>query len=128
MINTVSLRALSIAMALTVATSASCWAGEKRITANEASSYIGQSATVCGNVASTKYAYRSKGQPTFLNLDEPYPRQIFTVLVWGKDRPAFGAPETTYAGKSICVTGAIKNYRGKPEIIVRTPSQIFSAN
>ena len=124
MIKTVSLKVLSLVMAVTIVASASCWAGEKRITASEASSYIGQSATVCGNVASTKYAYRSKGQPTFLNLDEPYPSQIFTALIWGSDRPAFGSPETTYSGKSICVTGQIKNYRGKPEIIVRNPRQI----
>ena len=128
MIKTVSLKVLILVMVLTIVASASCWAGEKRITTSEASSYIGQSVTVCGNVASTKYAYRSKGQPTFLNLDEPYPRQIFTALIWGSDRPAFGSPEATYSGTSICVTGQIKNYRGKPEIIVRNPRQITSTN
>jgi hypothetical protein len=122
--NTLSLKVIISALAAVLATSPFCWAEGKRITASEAAAYIGQTATVCGNVVSTKYAYRSKGQPTFLNLDEPYPRQIFTALVWGSDRPAFGAPETTYSGKSICVTGQIKSYRGKPEIIVRRPSQI----
>jgi DNA/RNA endonuclease YhcR with UshA esterase domain len=111
-----------LVMLLTV--SSICWAGEKRITANEASAYVGKTATVCGYVASAKYAIRSKGQPTFLNLDKPYPRQIFTAIIWGKDRPAFGTPETIFSGKNICVTGPIKSYRGTPEIIVRTPSQI----
>lgn len=122
--NTLSLKVIISALVAVLATSSFCLAEGKRITASEAAAYIGQTATVCGNVASTKYAYRSKGQPTFLNLDEPYPRQIFTALVWGSDRPSFGAPETTYSGKSICVTGQIKSYRGKPEIIVRRPSQI----
>ena len=118
------LRTSAFSLAIIITTTFSCWAGGRTITTNEASAHIGQTATVCGVVASAKYAYRSKGQPTLLNLDEPYPRQIFTALIWGNDRPAFGAPETTYSGKNICVTGRIKNYRGKPEIIVRTPSQI----
>jgi hypothetical protein len=46
-------------------------AEERRISTQEAHRYIGQNMTVCGFVASAKYAYRSKGQPTFLNLDAP---------------------------------------------------------
>ena len=96
----------------------------KRFTAKEASYHIGEIATVCGVVASAKWATRTKGQPTFINLDEPYPNQIFTILIWGSDRPAFGTPENMYARKRICVTGKIKEYRGKAEIIVKNPSQI----
>jgi hypothetical protein len=29
----------------------------------------------------------------FLNLDQPYPREVFTVLIWGSDRAKFGTPE-----------------------------------
>ncbi len=58
------------------------------------------------------------------NLDQPYPDQIFTALIWGSDRPKFGAPEDTYRGKSVCVTGKIKKYRGMPEIIASEPDQI----
>jgi antitoxin HicB len=47
-------------------------------------------------VASTIFAAHSKGQPTFLNLDQPYPTHIFTALIWGSDRPKFGQPEETY--------------------------------
>jgi DNA/RNA endonuclease YhcR with UshA esterase domain len=91
----------------------------------EASSYIGQKATVCGTVASATFASRTKGQPTFLNLDEPYPRQIFTIVIWGSDRRFFNnAPEVLYRGKKVCVTGLVKSFRGKPEITVLLPSQI----
>ena len=66
-----------------------------------------------------------QGQPTFLNLNEPYPRQIFTVVIWGRDRHFFNnAPEVLYRGKKVCVTGLVKSFRGKPEIIVVLPSQI----
>jgi micrococcal nuclease len=58
-------------------------------------------------------------------LDKPYPNQIFTVLIWGSDRNKFKeAPEDMYNSKMICVTGLIKDYKGKPEIIVNDPEQI----
>jgi hypothetical protein len=92
----------------------------------DAHKYIGMEKTVCGRVASATYALRSKGRLTFLNLDQPSPKQIFTVLIWGSDRSKFkNPPETFFKGKRICVTGVIKSYRGKPEIIVRSPEQII---
>jgi len=63
-------------------------------------------ATVCGVVASARYASQSSGQPTFLNLDEPYPRQVFTIVIWGSARASFPEPpEQAYSDKRICVTG-----------------------
>jgi len=95
------------------------------ITPEEALQHIGEKQTVCGTVASTHFARSSKGQPTFLNLDKPYPNQIFTIMIWGNKRGSFNeAPEKYYSGKRICVTGSIKNYRGSPEIVVNNPSQI----
>jgi DNA/RNA endonuclease YhcR with UshA esterase domain len=91
---------------------------------DQAATHIGETATVCGTVADTHYAEGSKGAPTFLNLDQPYPHQIFTVVIWGEDRPAFGSPEATLMGKHICTTGRIELYRGHPEIILRSPSQL----
>jgi hypothetical protein len=55
----------------------------KKLTAVEAKDHIGEQATVCGKVASTRYAATSRGKPTFLNLDKPYPSQVFTILIWG---------------------------------------------
>jgi hypothetical protein len=48
----------------------------KKLTPAEAKDHIGDRATVCGKIASTHYAKSSKGEPTFLNLDEPYPKEL----------------------------------------------------
>jgi DNA/RNA endonuclease YhcR with UshA esterase domain len=96
----------------------------KKLTAAEAKDHIGEKATVCGTVASARYAEGSKGQPTFLNLDEPYPKDIFTILIWGSDRDKFGQPETKFQNAKICVTGSITSYRGSAEIIASDPNQI----
>lgn len=96
----------------------------KKITAAEAKDHIGDRATVCGKVASTHYAKSSKGEPTFLNLDEPYPKEIFTILIWGSDRGKFGTPESEYKALQVCVTGKITTYRGVPEIVANEREQI----
>ena len=96
----------------------------KKLTAAEAKDHIGEQATVCGKVASTRYAATTRGKPTFLNLDKPYPNQIFTVLIWGENREKFGTPEEKYRDKQVCVMGKITEYRGSPEIVVSDPQSI----
>jgi hypothetical protein len=97
---------------------------QKKLTASEAKEHFGETATVCGPVVSTRYAESSKGQPTFLNLEKPYPNQIFTVVIWGSNRSKFKTPEEGYKDKKICVTGKITAYDGLPEIIADDPKQI----
>jgi hypothetical protein len=97
---------------------------QNSISAAEAKNHVGEKATVCGEVVGTHYAARSRGNPTFINLDKPYPSQIFTVLIWGSDRPKFGDPEQAYRSKRICVSGKISDYKGVPEIVAYEPSQI----
>jgi len=96
----------------------------QKLSASEAKDHIGETATVCGAVVSARYAASTKGQPTFLNLDKPYPNQIFTVLIWGNNRSKFGTPEIDYKGKRVCVAGKITEYRGTPEIVTNDPQQL----
>ena len=56
------------------------------ISAIEAARHVGEQATVCGTIAGEHTAYSSRGTPTFINLDRPYPNQVFTVLIWGDER------------------------------------------
>ena len=97
---------------------------DKKIPASEAGQHVGERATVCGYVASTRYLSSSSSKPTFLNFDKPYPEQDFTVVIWPEDRANFGQPESKFFHKSICVTGEITLYRGSPEIIARSTAQI----
>ena len=90
----------------------------------EAIKHVGESATVCGRVASANFAAASRGTPTFLNLDKPYPQQVFTVVIWGSSRPRFSYQPEKLGGRDICATGMISSYRGKPQIEVSDPSQL----
>jgi hypothetical protein len=66
---------------------------QKKYSTSEAKEHYGVTATVCGEVVSTRYATSTKGQPTFLNLDKPYPNQVFTIVIWGNNRSKFGTSE-----------------------------------
>ena len=88
----------------------------QEIPAAEAAKHIGENATVCRTIASEHTATSAKGTPTFINLDRPYPNQVFTLLIWGDDREHVGkVPES---GR-ICGVGVITEYRGSPEIVLR---------
>jgi hypothetical protein len=92
--------------------------------ASEAGTHVGETAEVCGYVASI---HKGKGdKPTFLNLGKPYPNQEFSLVIWNGHTPLFGNIEevSKYLGKQVCAFGIIKRYRGMPEMILNVPSEL----
>jgi hypothetical protein len=90
----------------------------------DAAKHVGETVTICGQVASAKYAGQARGGPTFLDFGKPYPNAIFTALILGSDRAKFGTPEKGVQGKQVCVTGQVQLYQGKPQIILNDPKQL----
>jgi len=119
-----SITVAALVLIISALTACGVQADSASITATEAANHVGESARVCGLVASAKYATETRRQPTFLNLDRPYPNHVFTALIWGSDREAFPYAPEGLQGKWICVTGVIELYKGKAEIIVTGPTQI----
>lgn len=98
---------------------------DESIEPENAHKFIGQSKTVCGKVANTWYGEKFEGKPTYLNLDKPWPHQIFSIVIWGANRDKFNIPpEELYREKHICVTGKIGSYNEIPRIIVNDPELI----
>ena len=95
------------------------------IRADEASNHIGEIKSVYGVVVSTNYNEEATNSPIFLNLDKAYPEHIFTVFIVSSSRDSFDClPEVFYLNKKISVTGIISEFKGNPEIVVNSPSQI----
>jgi DNA/RNA endonuclease YhcR with UshA esterase domain len=59
----------------------------------------------------------------FLNMGGKYPNQSFTAFIPSASAGQFSNPQQ-YDGQTVSVTGKIELYKGKPEIIVKSPSQI----
>lgn len=102
---------------------------QKSITAGESANHIGETITVCDKVYGTKFLESTSSTPTFLNLGAAYPNSPFSVVIFGSNRPNFREkPELYYNNKKVCVTGTIKEYKGKPEMIISNESEIRIEN
>jgi hypothetical protein len=97
----------------------------QNLTAAEANTHVGETTSVCGKVTGVHYAASSRGKPTFINFDKPYPNQDFTVMIWDDDRASFGNLEK-YTGRQVCAHGIITEYRGKPEMVLHSPESLQS--
>jgi DNA/RNA endonuclease YhcR with UshA esterase domain len=95
---------------------------EKIIKACDAHKHIGEEGIVVGKVVG---AYRSKQNNIFLNFENTYPNHCFTAVILSKSLQNFNSfNEKSLLEKNVSVSGFIKNYNGKPEIIVKYSDQI----
>jgi DNA/RNA endonuclease YhcR with UshA esterase domain len=63
---------------------------------------------------------------TFLNVGADYPDSPLTVVIYSDKLQNFSfKPSDYYKGKTICIIGRIKIYKGKPEIISNSEHDIF---
>jgi DNA/RNA endonuclease YhcR with UshA esterase domain len=99
---------------------ASITAQTSNYTAMEAAKHVGETATVTGRVDS--FHQSGKGN-IFLNMGGAYPNQAFTAFIPAGSASQFPNAQQ-YDGKTVAVIGKIQLYKGKPEIIVNSPSQI----
>ena len=94
--------------------------GEDVISWGDTNDYIGQVKTVEGRIVKT---YKSKNA-IFLDFHDPY-QDYFKVVIWRDNRDNFSFnPESYYYMREVRVTDLIKEYRGAPEIVVKSPYQI----
>jgi micrococcal nuclease len=93
------------------------------IDACSAINYIGKEVIIEGKVVDS---YRSlKSNTVFLNFERPYPKQCFTAVIFNSDLNKFPQnPEYFYLNKKVRIYGIVKEYKSRPEIILKDPSQI----
>jgi DNA/RNA endonuclease YhcR with UshA esterase domain len=89
-------------------------------TPGEAAKHVGETATITGTVDGVHQS--GKGN-IFLNMGGKYPNQAFTAFIPSSSSAQFSNPQQ-YEGRTVTVSGKITLYKGKPEIIVNSPSQI----
>jgi len=87
----------------------------------DANNYTGQYVETTGEIV-TSY---NSGKVCFLNFHKDY-KKYLTLVIFASDFKKFpDKPEKYYLGKKIKVEGRIKEYQGRPEIILKTTDQIF---
>lgn len=84
---------------------------------------IGEKACVCGTVVSTKFHEKSGG--TFINLDQKFPNQIFSITIWKSDLVNFSyTPHKELMGRKICVTGIVDTNKGVPSMNIHREKDV----
>lgn len=86
----------------------------------EAAKHVGETAIITGMVDG--FHQSGKGN-IFLNMGGKYPNQAFTAFIPSASAGQFPNPQQ-YEGRTVAVSGKIALYKGKPEIILNSPSQI----
>jgi DNA/RNA endonuclease YhcR with UshA esterase domain len=90
-----------------------------KIGALEATNYYDQEMIVTGKVVQVTI----RPTVTFLNLEERYPESPFAVVIL-HGHSSFYGDANVLRGKSVEITGKIKNYHGKPEIVLDSTNQL----
>jgi len=91
------------------------------ITIQQAKDSIDRKATVCDVV---KEVYVSQNGTTLINFGASYPNQVFSAVIFFQNESLLSYPPQTLKGKTICVTGIVKDYKGKPQIEILDEKQI----
>lgn len=88
-----------------------------------AGKYLGSELIVEGQVVDTHRDLKSN--TIFLNFEKAYPNQCFTGVIFSSDLYKFvQSPEDYYLNKTVRIMGEVKEYKGRPQIILETPNQI----
>ena len=78
---------------------------------------------MCGLIASIYEPRGCSRRPTMLNFDAKYPQNEFTAIIWKWQRHRFPGLRALVKEKA-CVTGEVREYRGRAEITLRESEQL----
>lgn len=92
----------------------------KCIDYTEAREYIGEQGCITGKV---DHVFTSNKGNNFLNFCANYKTCPFSAVIFNSDAHKFSNIKS-YGGKTLEITGLIKNYQGRAEIIINDPSQV----
>lgn len=79
---------------------------------------IDETQKVCGEVAQVKYL----GDKNYLNIGHPYPNHDIVITVWLDDDLSY------YQGRTVCTTGKVTEYKGKPQVSVNDLSELYESS
>ena len=111
------MRASFLSLLLCLATAGRLFA-DVVVSPADAAKHVGEKVTVQGTVVQV---FLSKGGNAFLNFGAAFPNQSFSADVLAKDTPELLKDThwlTALHGAAVSVTGTIRLYMGKPEIVI----------
>lgn len=90
-----------------------------KIGALDASKFYGREMIVTGRVAQVSI----RPGIVFLNMDKPYPKSPFTLVIFPTATNQFGNLKA-FRGESVEARGKIVNYHNRPEMVLEKANQL----
>lgn len=90
------------------------------IAPSQAKAHVGQTVTVEGTVSDV---FATRSGVMFLDIGGTYPSNAFAVVIFKDDANKFPDADSL-SGKTVDVTGSVRLYRGKAEIVLSDPAQL----
>jgi DNA/RNA endonuclease YhcR with UshA esterase domain len=112
------MKALVLALGLVLA---AIPARAQTIAPADAQKHVGQVVTVEGVVSDVHAA--ASGRATFIDIGGNYPDNAFAAIIFSGNTSKFPNVDALN-GKTVDVTGTVRLYKGKPEIILNEAAQI----
>lgn len=98
---------------------------QTKIELKDVSKHVGDSVKVEGKIFGVKTFPDNKNAPTLLNLGADFPNQLLAIAVFDSYKSdTILMPTPNNKGDIAVVTEKIELYRGKPQIVVRSTSQL----
>jgi len=89
------------------------------ISPNNADKFIGKNVVISGTVDQITHTEKA----IYLNMGGKFPNNSFVAVIFSKNFDAFKDIDT-FLEKEVFISGTIKDFNGKPEIIIVSPSQL----
>lgn len=89
------------------------------VAASQAQNHVGQHITVEGVVSEV----HASANATFIDIGGRYPDETFTGVIFGDDESGFSDLQGL-EGKTVDITGTVKLYNGRPEIVLTSKDQL----
>jgi hypothetical protein len=91
--------------------------------------YIGKEVVVTGRVVSTFFAENESGSPTFLNIDQSFPNNTMTVVIFKNYLDSMRLNCLEFENKQIEISGKVSQYKDeygklRPSIEIKSIEQI----
>jgi DNA/RNA endonuclease YhcR with UshA esterase domain len=86
----------------------------------ETKAYVGKPVTVQAAITDVHVA---KSGATFIDMGGEFPDNNFVAVIFADDAAKF-PDAAALEGKTVTITGTVQMYQGKPEIILKSASQL----
>ena len=90
------------------------------IAPSETKAYVGKPVTVQAAITDV---HTARSGATFIDMGGEFPDNEFVAVIFADDAAKF-PDASSLEGKTVTITGTVQMYQGKPEIVLKSASQL----